>query len=118
MKAPVVFVISPDWTLRTMVRAELRETGVEALGMEDTNDLTEALVRGVTPSLVVLDGAELEKPIARQTLENLPRNIAILVVDSQVTPAPTLPSAEVLRRPIRVQDIVSHVLTRLYRKRK
>jgi AmiR/NasT family two-component response regulator len=113
MKAPVVVVISPEWTLRTMVRAELREAGIKTLGMEGANDLAEALALGVSPSVVVLDGVELENPAARQALENLPRNVAVLVVDSRITPAPTLPSAEVLRRPIRVQDIVSHVLARL-----
>jgi hypothetical protein len=114
MRPPVVFVISPDWTLRAMVRAELREAGVEALGMEGIDDLTEELARGVVPSVVVLDGVELEKPDAREALQNLAANIAILVVDSRIAPAPGLSSAEVLRRPIRVQDIVSRVLTRLY----
>jgi hypothetical protein len=116
MKMPVVFVISPEWTLRTMVRAELREAGIEAHGMEGTNDLTEALARGVTPSLIVLDGVELENPAARQTLENLPPSIAILIMDSRIMPASALPSAEVLRRPVQVRDIVSWVLKRLGRK--
>jgi hypothetical protein len=116
MKVPIVFVISPEWTLRTMVRAELREAGIEALGMEATGDLVEALHRGIAPSVVVIDGIELEKPATREILENMPRNIPILVVDSRVTPAPVLSSAEVLRRPIRVQDIVSRVLMRLGRK--
>src|SRR3981189_2033539 len=62
MKAPVVFVVSPEWTLRTMVRAELREAGVEALGMQAASDLVDALGRGVAPSMVVIDGIELEKP--------------------------------------------------------
>jgi hypothetical protein len=113
---PVVFVISPDWTLRTMVRAELREADIEALGMEDTSDMDEALAQGIVPSLIVLDGVELEKAAAREALKNLTPNVAILVVDSRTTPAPALPGAEVLWRPVRVQDIVSWVLARLGRK--
>lgn len=30
----VVFVIASDWTMRTAVRAELRELGIDALGMD------------------------------------------------------------------------------------
>jgi len=117
MKVPIVFVVSPEWTLRTMVRAELREAGVEALGMQAASDLVDALGRGVAPSMVVIDGIELEKPAAREALENMPRNIPILIVDSRIMTAPVLSSGEVLRRPIRVQDIVSRVLMRLGRTR-
>lgn len=116
MSTPVVFVISPDWTLRTMVRAELREAGVEALGMEGIRDMVEALHRGITPAMIVIDGVELEKPVTRETLEEMSRNIPVLVVDSRITPAPVLSSAEVLRRPVRVHDIVSRVLMKLGRK--
>jgi hypothetical protein len=110
---PILFVVSPDWTLRAMVRAELREAHIEALGMETTRDVAEALARGIAPSLIVLDGVELENPAAREALENLARNV--LVVDSRTTPAPALPGAEVLRRPLRIQEIVSRVLARLGR---
>jgi DNA-binding response OmpR family regulator len=110
---PIVFVVSRDWTLRAMVRAELREAHIEALGMETTRDVAEALARGIAPSLIVLDGVELENPAAREALENLARNV--LVVDSRTTPAPALPGAEVLRRPLRIQEIVSRVLARLGR---
>jgi hypothetical protein len=113
MEMPVVFVISPDWTLRAMVRAELREAGIEALGMEDIRDMVEAVYRGVRPSVIVIDGVELEKPVMRETVDDMSRSIPILVVDSRVTPAPVLPFAEVLPRPIRVQDIVLRVLSRL-----
>ena len=116
MKVPIVFVVSPEWTLRTMVRAELREAGVEALGMQAASDLVDALGRGVAPSMVVIDGIELEKPATREALENMPRNIPILIVDSRIMPASALPSAEVLRRPVQVRDIVSWVLKRLGRK--
>jgi hypothetical protein len=112
-RMPVVFVISPEWTLRTMVRAELREAGIEALGMEGARDMVEAIYRGVAPSMIVIDGIELEKPVTRETLEDMSRNVPILVVESAITPAQVFPFAEVLRRPVRVQDIVSRVLLRL-----
>jgi hypothetical protein len=95
---PIVFVVSPEWTLRTMLHAELREAGIKALGMEKIRDMVEALHRGTTPSVIVIDGVELEKPVTRETIEEMSRNIPILVVDSRVTPAPVLPSAEILPR--------------------
>jgi hypothetical protein len=112
-KMPVVFVISPDWTLRTMVRAELREAGIMALGMQTTGDLEEVLDRGVVPSSIVLDGVELEDLKAQKMLETLTQDVPVLVVDSTITPAPHLPGAEVLHRPVQVRDVVSRVLARL-----
>src|ERR1700730_13194111 len=41
-KMAIVFVIARDWTLRTPVRAELRELGIDALGMESPEDVGRA----------------------------------------------------------------------------
>jgi hypothetical protein len=108
-----VFVVSRDWTLRTMVRAALRATGVDALGLETADDVGRVLARGLLPAVVVIDAAELETPSAREALGNLGRSAAILVVDSRTSAAPELPGAERLGRPLRVQDIVERVLARL-----
>jgi hypothetical protein len=110
---PVVFVVSRDWTLRAPVRAELREAGVDALGLETADDVGEALARGVLPAVVVVDAAELETPLARESLGNLAQRAAVLVVESRTAPAPDLPGAERLQRPLRVGDIVARVLARL-----
>jgi hypothetical protein len=115
-KMPVVFVISPDWTLRTMVRAELREAGIMALGMEATSDLEKDLRPGVAPSVIVLDGIELVDAAVRKMLEALAQDVAVLVLDSAITPALTFPCTEVLRRPVQVRDVVSRVFARLGRK--
>ena len=110
---PVVFVVSRDWTLRTAVRAELRERGVEALGLETADDVGKALARGVVPAVVVIDGAELEHELPREEIANLARQVGVLIVDSRVTPAPPIPGTERLDRPISVGDIVAHVLAHL-----
>lgn len=110
---PTVFVVSRDWTLRTAVRAELREHGVEALGLETADDVGRQLGRGIVPAVVVIDGAELEHDLPRQEIANLARQVTVLVVDSRVTPAPQIPQAERLERPIGIGDIVSRVLARL-----
>jgi len=110
---PVVFVVSRDWTLRAAVRAELREAGVDALGLETADDIGKTLAGGVAPSLVVVDAAELEAQSAREALGNLARTVAVLVVDSRVAPAPEFPGAERLQRPVSVGEIVARVLARL-----
>lgn len=110
---PTVFVVSRDWTLRTAVRAELRERGVDALGLETADDVGQALARGTMPSAVVIDSAELDTSLARAEMENLARQVAVLVIDSRVTPGPGLPGAETLQRPVSVGDIVARVLALL-----
>lgn len=114
-KMPVVFVISSDWTLRTMVRAELREAGIMALGMQAAGDLEEVLIRGIVPSSIVLDGVELEDAKARNMLGTLAQNVAVLVVDSAIRPARPLAGTEVLQRPVQVRDVVSRVLAQVGR---
>ncbi len=99
-----------------MVRAELREANIEAIGMQSISDMADALANGVAPSLIVVDGAELETLAARKMLEDLARTVGVLVVDSRTTPAPALPGADVLSRPVRVRDITSWVFARLSRK--
>jgi hypothetical protein len=112
---PIVFVISPDWTLRTNVRAQLREVGIMALGMQATDDLEEVLMRGVVPSSIVFDIAELENPKARRMLETLAQDVAVLVAGASANPALSFPGREVLCRPVQVQDVVSRVVARLGR---
>jgi hypothetical protein len=114
---PIVFVISPDWTLRTKVRAELREAGIMALGMQATGDLEEVLRRGVVPSSIVLDGAELEDPKAQRMLKTLAQDVAVLVLGPAIVSGSSFPGTEVLHRPVQVQDVVSRVLARLRQRR-
>ena len=110
---PIVFVVSRDWSLRTPLRAELREHGVEALGIETADDVGKALAQGIVPAVVVIDGAELEQEPARQAIANLAQQVAVLVVDSRLSPAPEIRGTERLLRPISVGDIARRVLTEL-----
>jgi len=102
---PTVFIISPDWNLRALVRAELREAGVEALGMESADDAARELAAGRQPSVVVLDGE-----LAPAGLHNLARSVPVVIVASRVEPSRPLPSAvAVLYRPVSVKDVVAQV---------
>ncbi len=109
---PTVFVISKDWTLRVTVRAELREAGIEALGMESVDDAARTLAHGNTPSAIVLDAAAEEDaaPSAKAALNHLAKRVPVVVVASRVEPAPPLKgAAALLYRPVRVGDIVARV---------
>ena len=112
-KMPVVFIVSGEWDLRGAVRAELREAGMEALGMETVEDMARAIAGGMAPSLVVIDGAQLHKTEARQALQNLRSRVPLLVIDSRLDPAPPVPRAQTLLRPVSVKEIVARVLAML-----
>lgn len=102
---PVAFIIARDWTLRAMVRAELRERGVEALGMESGAEAGLLVANGTVPWVVVLQASEERQP----GLESLARRVPFVVVASAVRPELWPRAARLLRRPARVGEIVAAV---------
>jgi DNA-binding response OmpR family regulator len=112
-KMPAVFIVSGEWDIRGAIRAELREAGIEALGVETVDDMAQMIAGGIAPALVVLDGAQLNRREARQALENLSSRLPILVINSRLSPAPPLPRAQTILRPVQVKEIVARVLTML-----
>ncbi len=105
---PTVFVIGADWKLRGAVRAELRELGVEALGLESLDDAARAIAEGKLPEAVVFDAASTGP--SHPALNELARCSRLLVVTSGIEPLPSLPAnVELLRRPVRVAQIVARV---------
>ena len=105
---PTVFVIGEDWNLRSLVRAELREHGVEALGLETADDAGRTIAAGTMPSAVVLDLISLRGNVA--ALEPLARRVPMIVVTSPGTSAPPW-AAATLARPVTVGEIVARVET-------
>ena len=103
---PTVFVIGEDWTLRSLVRAELREHGIAALGMASPDEAAQAIATGTIPSAVVIDATSLGSNAA--ALEFLPRSVPVLVVTSPGAPVPAW-AAAVLSKPVQVGEIVSRV---------
>ena len=101
-----VFVIGEDWHLRSLVRAQLREHGIEALGMESADDAGRAIAAGAMPSAVVLDLTALRGNVA--ALEPLAKRVPVLVVTSPGASAPVW-AAESLTRPVTVGDVVARV---------
>jgi DNA-binding response OmpR family regulator len=104
---PVVFVIATEWKLRAAVRAELRERGIDALGIDSAEDVGQALAGGTTPAVVVLEAnPELAGDPAIQGLVG--RVPTVLVASRTETVA--LPRvAAVFYRPVRIGEIVEKV---------
>ena len=103
----VVYVIAKDWTMRTAVRAELREMGVEALGMDSPDDVDRAVASGGLPNLVVLEATAefLGSPRIQDLVQHVP---AVLIASR--TERVSLPDGPaLLYRPVSVAEIVSRV---------
>jgi hypothetical protein len=106
-KMPVIFVIAPDWTLRTTVRAELRELGIDALGMESADEVGRAIAAGEMPSAILLEAVPqlASGPAVKQLVERVPT-----VLIASRTETIDLPAvAVVLYRPVRIGEIVEQL---------
>lgn len=104
---PVVFVIARDWSLRSSVRAELREAGIDALGMESADDAGTALAGSQLPSAVVIEAVSglAGDPRIASLIERVP---AVLIA-SRVERIALPPVEALLYRPVRIGDIVAKV---------
>ncbi len=105
----VVFVIATDWTMRTAVRAELREKRVDALGMDSGDDADRAIASGGLPNVVVLEAsAEL---LGNPKIQSLIHRVPAVVIASRTMKVKTSISENsvVLYRPVRVAEIVARV---------
>lgn len=108
---PFVFILARDWPLRVLLRAELRERGIQALGMQTAAEAGTRIASGDIPSVVVLEAAESIEP----GLESLARRVPFVIVasgaDEDVWPAA---AARVLHRPVRIAEVVAVVLDLLH----
>lgn len=99
-----VFVVAADWTLRTAVRAALRELGINALGMESADDVGKAIAAGERPSLVLLEG--LPEFAMDPAIKKLAGHTPTVVIGSRTRKVDLPPVAAVLYRPVRIAEIV------------
>lgn len=105
---PVVYVIGEDWTLRAGVRAELRERGIDALGMETVADVGAALAAGQTPSAIVLDASS--KGALEPAIQKLVGRVPSVVVASRTSTVYLGSATKTLFRPVQIREIVTAVL--------
>jgi DNA-binding response OmpR family regulator len=113
-RMPAVFVIAVDWRLRAALRAELRERGVDALGMESGEDAGHAVARGRMPAVVVLEAIAflLDDPSLQKLIERVPAVVVASRTEALALP-PSGPGLTLLYRPVRIGEIVDRVMTLL-----
>lgn len=113
MGMPVVFVIARDWALRANVRAELRERGIEALGMENADAAGVAIAAGQMPAAVVLEATAgiADKASIGSLVERVPTILIASRTETIAVPA----VAAVVYRPVRIGEIVEAVMALLGR---
>ena len=104
---PIVFIIAPDWTLRTALRAELRESGIDALGMDSPNDVAYARASAQIPNVVVVEATP--ELLADLRIQSLLRRVPAILIASRILNVPIPPTAAVLYRPVRIADLVASV---------
>ena len=100
-----IIVVGRDWKFQALLRAQLREEGYEALAFETLQD-AEAERAGA--ALLVFDTSEVNTGDWATTLQRLAAQLPVIVVagaDNQVD----VTSVRVLRRPVRIDDIISVV---------
>ncbi len=104
---PVCFVVAHDWKLRTAVRAELRERGFNALGMEGADDVGHAIALGQVPAVLVIeaDSEFISDPAIIRLIGRVP---AVLIA-SRTERIALPPVKRVLFRPVRIAEIVAAV---------
>ena len=105
---PAVFVIAEDWTLRAGVRAELRERGIAALGMETADDAGAALASNEMPVVIVLDASA--KAATEPAIDRLAERVPTILIASRSEATPRLKAAKILYRPVRIAEIVEAVV--------
>ena len=104
---PVVFVIADDWTLRSAIRAELRELSIDALGMENADDVGRVLAAGQMPAVIVVEGTA---PLAlHPAIQKLMRSVRTVLIASRTETIPLPPVTRVFYRPVRIGEIVAAV---------
>ena len=103
----VVFLIASDWTLRTTLRAELRNLQIKALGMDSPDDIGQAIAAGENPSVIVLEG--IPQLAGDPAIEALVKRVPTVLIASRTERIRLPPVAAVLYRPVRIAEIVRRV---------
>lgn len=104
---PAVFIIAHDWTLRANLRAELRERGIDALGMESADEAGRAIAAGQIPRVAVIEA--IPEIAADSAVQNLVARVPTILIASRTETVPLPPVDSVLYRPVRIGEITARV---------
>jgi hypothetical protein len=93
--------------MRTAVRAELRELGIDALGMDSADDTGRAIASGSLPNVVVLEAtAEL---LGDPRIQNLVQRVPSVLIASRTVRVSLPNTPAILYCPVRIAEIVARV---------
>jgi DNA-binding NarL/FixJ family response regulator len=116
----IVLVISDNWMLRTGVRAELRERGIEAMGIESARDALGRIDAGAHPAVLVIDAgtgsgsgtADAGDPGGKDAAIGslLDSGVPAILISSRTVTSPPWKPEVLLPRPVRVAEITAAVL--------
>ena len=101
----VILVVGREWKFRALLRAQLREEGYEALAFEILQDAEAELA---SAAALVFDTADFKPEEWQAQLQQLAATLPVVVVAGADEPVEIL-LACVLRRPVRLSDIVAAV---------
>jgi hypothetical protein len=93
--------------MRTAARAELRELGIDALGMDSADDADRAIASGGLPNLVVLEATT--ELLGDPRIQNLAQRVPAVLIASRTVRVSLPDTAAVLYRPVRIAEIVARV---------
>jgi hypothetical protein len=105
---PVVIILARDWTLRVSLRAELRERGIDALGMDSPDDAGLVLAEGRMPALIVIEATS--EFANSEPIQSLLKRIPAILIASRTETVTLPPAASVFYRPVSITQIVDRVL--------
>jgi CheY-like chemotaxis protein len=98
-----ILIVGREWKFRALLRAQLREEGYEALAFETLQDAEAERASGAA---LVFDTAECKPEEWRPQLEQLAASLPVVVVAGADEPV-DIAWARILRRPVRLADVVS-----------
>jgi hypothetical protein len=85
----------------------MREMGVDALGMDSTEDIGRAIASGRIPNAVVLEAAA--ELLGDPRIQNLVQRVPAVLIASRTVKVSIPDAPTVLYRPVRVAEIVARV---------
>jgi hypothetical protein len=105
---PLVFIVARDWQLRAGLRAELREGGIDALGIDSAEDAGRSFAEGEMPAVVVLEASA--EFAANAAIQSLVKRVPTVLIASRTETVPLPPAAAVFYRPVSIGEITNRVL--------
>jgi hypothetical protein len=106
----VVFIIGRDWKFRALLRAELVQKGLEALGLESLDEAGQLIASGTPPRLTIFDMNDFEATGDLAHLLALCQSGRLLLLVSPGTKLPQqLASAATLSRPVSIGTIAEEI---------